>query len=180
MKQFQLEFDEAGAIAYWTLSGKAMLGITEEESLYKLLNYTLITRDQTILQNWQPYLYFLMQGLNKLPPFRGTVYRGLKGRLTKMSNQYVVGNEIVWIAVTSTSKRQTVTKAFFTGTGEATWLMIHVKDGKDIKDLSLIPNEDEVLLPPNTRVKVLEIISANAKIMMGLPDNVDGIVLQQL
>jgi len=90
--------------------------------------------------------------------------------LTKISNQYFTDNEIVWIAVTGTSKNQTVPRKFI-GNGEGTMMIIHVIAGKAIKKLSLISNEDEVLLPPNTCVKVVSCSTIG---------NVDEIVLQQL
>jgi len=167
--KYNLDICEAGAIAYWTMSEQPIRR-PEAETLYKVLNSTLITRDQTILQKWQPFLYYLMKGLSKLPSFNGLAYRGLKGRLTKISNQYFINNEIVWIAFTSTSKKQEIPYRFI-GNGEGTMMVIQVIDGKEIKDLSLISHEDEVLLAPNTRVKVVEIYNN---------DNIDVIMLQQL
>jgi len=111
--------------------------------------------------------------------FKGTVYRGVKGQLTKISTQYVIGNDITWITVTSTSKNSRV-KDLFSGDNNATWMMIQVTDGRDISSLSLFPSEEEVLLPPNTRVRVKEIVGVDVKKFLGLPENVDAIILEQL
>jgi len=64
---YKLSNYEAGAIVYWTISAETTLKMVDNDlSLFKKLNQTLITRDQTVLKCWQPFLYFLIQGLNKV------------------------------------------------------------------------------------------------------------------
>eukprot|EP01124_Arcella_intermedia_P033529 TRINITY_DN805_c0_g1_i1.p1 TRINITY_DN805_c0_g1~~TRINITY_DN805_c0_g1_i1.p1 ORF type:complete len:550 (-),score=121.91 TRINITY_DN805_c0_g1_i1:17-1666(-) len=154
--------DEACAIIYWTLEARFHLSIDSSFSIHKLLNECIITRNEEQIEPWKPYLYWLTQGLQKVierSPFEGRVYRGIKA---KVSSHYKVGNRIVWITPTSTSKVIKEMKKFTSKT-DSTMFFISVLRGADISKLSLFPNEQEILLLPNTIVKVEDVLTAKMR-----------------
>jgi len=173
MLTYNLSPNEAGAIIYWTICGKKHLSIDKKESVYKLLNDSLLTRIDKLVNAWKPYIYFLLKGLDKMPTFTGNVYRGISEKITTSSTQYFVGNHLIWITVTATSKNIITRDSFTAESPSKTWVTIYVKNAKVIESLSLYPNEAEVLLPPNTHLVVKEK-------MFDIPDSVDGFVLEHL
>lgn len=123
---------------------------TAESFLYKLVNSSLRNNDMTKIDTLGPFCYLLYHRL-RLDRVRGDqiLYRGMD--LTdEMVNEYkqATGQEITWSAFTSTSKDRRVAEAYTTNT----LCIISSKDSwrpqKDISQLSLYPDEQEVLLAP--------------------------------
>jgi len=134
----------------------------------------------TQLNNWIPFIYFLICGLNKLENTNTTVYRALDKPLSQLSKQYQLGKSICWVSFTSTSLDKTIMNSFISkNKKEGTFLQINVIEGKDISEFSLFPNEKELLLLPNSQFVVDEVISSQMKKMMSLPDSIDWIILSQ-
>jgi hypothetical protein len=180
MSVHKLTEDEAGAIIYWTVSGSRNLHKDEKISIYSLLNKSLLTRTEELVKSWKPFLFYLLEGLKKMPTFTGPVYRGVSEKLSQKSNQYFVGNKIIWITGTSTSKKSEVRKSFAGGASQ-TWIIIDVKNGKSIESLSMFPGEEEVLLPPNTHLVVKENnITPKMRELIEFPPNCDVLYLEQL
>lgn len=58
-----------------------------------------------------PYLYHFLNALEKLPPFKGTVYRGTN-LLAEVKQLYLEQSPIHWSAFTSVSMNSKVAKEF--------------------------------------------------------------------
>lgn len=169
--------DETGAIVYYTTDA-TKFGGKREDSPYFKLNNTLAFRKDKELQDWKPFLHFLLSGLQKLPNFTGTVYRALDKSLSSLSKQYRAGSQVVWVAFTSTtkvrSKLESVKNLYFffffedtmlafSGQTEGTWMILSVCEGKDISSFSVYPNESEILLLPNSIFSVESTFTENQK-----------------
>ncbi len=103
-----------------------------------------------------------------------------------MSHLYAEGGFVWHNSVTSTTTDKDATLATF-GTGTSgnagTFIEMRVRNAREIVAFSAFPNEEELLLPPNTCTKVLVTLSsAKVALLQGfaaLPPNVDLIVLQE-
>jgi hypothetical protein len=95
------------------------------------------------------YRDFMNQALDKLPPFAGTVKRGVR-LTTKDLDGMTVGKEIVFRAFTSCTADMNLDE--FESDDR---LIIHSRNGRDISQLTSHPNEREVLFKAGSRYKVL-------------------------
>ncbi|CAF1086241.1 unnamed protein product [Adineta ricciae] len=113
------------------------------------LNSRLRAMDKEPLKPWFPYLKFFITALNKLPSFKGIVWRGISKK-----EDYNLGDiacQTRW-DITSTTKDLKVSELFF---GEAGILyVIKAVNGKDISKYSANPDEKEVILMPGTRIQL--------------------------
>uniref|UniRef100_A0A6B2KZ74 NAD(P)(+)--arginine ADP-ribosyltransferase n=1 Tax=Arcella intermedia TaxID=1963864 RepID=A0A6B2KZ74_9EUKA len=174
--KYNLTFEEAAAIVYYTADA-SIFGGTYLDNLYIILNQQLAQRQ--VDDNFKPFLYYLIRGLHKLPSFVGVVYRGVSKPITSLSAQYRVGNQIVWVAFTSTSKSRHIMHKFSKSqTSGGTWMQLKVNQGKDIAEFSLC-DEGEVLLMPNTYFILKEFLSVDMKELAGLPSDLDCLVMEQ-
>ena len=93
----------------------------------------------------------LLQALDKLPLYEGTVYRGIPASaLGTIQSKYRTGIEIWWSGFTSTSTDLAVGKSFAEGAGGII-LRVTLVDGRRIKEYSAVGTEDEILVRPNTK-----------------------------
>jgi len=175
MYEYGLSENEAGAITYYTSDAR---GIGQsQESPYRVLNPLLAQRDREPLEQWKDFLFFLLNGLKKLPDYKGKVWRGFDKPISQLSYQYRHGNTIIWVAVTSTTRNRNKMLEFAKPT-QGTLMQLNVTEGKDISFLSLYP-EEEILLPPNTYLVVDQILDNNMKELTNLPAKVDAVILSQ-
>eukprot|EP00750_Incisomonas_marina_P016157 INCI19027.1.p1 GENE.INCI19027.1~~INCI19027.1.p1 ORF type:complete len:1574 (-),score=205.88 INCI19027.1:21-4742(-) len=149
----KLDEDSYRAIVAYSMDN----GRDIHSNIYFALNNALRTRksDPAPFQCWQGFFFFLMQALDKLPMFRGTVYRGGNKGIDQgtVRQQYKLGRPIQWAAFSSTSRSAAAAKLFVTkDTGVI--FKISVVTGRDIGAYSYFPKESEVLLPPSTRFTV--------------------------
>jgi len=135
-----------------------------KENVYSLVNTELTFEGrQLTLISWKPYLYYLLNGISKIPKWNSTqdVYRGVSGDLTtKFSNKYQVGKRIVWYAFTSTSTKMEKIMAFLKPdiTKCSTIIIITQSfSGRKIQDISAHTKEEEVLFPPGSTFKITNI-----------------------
>jgi hypothetical protein len=100
------------------------------------------------------------------------VYRGIDKPLSQLPSDYYPGNEIIWASFTSaTTDGEVIQK--FSDKHEGTWMIIkNVTEGIQIP-FSLCPNENEVLLYPNTSVLVDNILTKDMKKLTKHPDRLD-------
>ncbi|CAF1532296.1 unnamed protein product [Adineta ricciae] len=130
--------DEFATIYLYTMTGS---GFSSR------LNGRLRAMDKDPLKPWFPYLKFFITALNKLPSFKGIVWRGVSKK-----EDYSLGDiacQTRW-DITSTTKDLKVSELFF---GEAGILyVIKAVNGKDISKYSANPDEKEVILMPGTRI----------------------------
>jgi len=104
-------------------------------------------------------MWLLMSGLRKCPrPPRTTIYRGIRG---DYSAQYRVDCEVTWKAFSSCSGIvATMENEEFLGKyGSRTQFDIYctTNRARSIKHMSAVEKEDEILLPPNTKLRVISI-----------------------
>jgi hypothetical protein len=174
---FKLTENEVAAIVYYTVD-MCPLGGEWEDSPFRVLNSVLVTRKIKLIESWKPYIYYLLSGLNKLPPVQKIVYRAIDKSLSELSKQYSIGAKFCWIGFTSTSLDRKIVDSFI-GNKKGTFMLINVTEGKDISLFSIYP-EKEVLLLPNSQFIVDQILTDKMKLLMKLQSTVDGIILNQI
>eukprot|EP00961_Rhodomonas_salina_P178231 2403997-Rhodomonas_salina.1 len=156
----------------------------EERNVFYEYNRALRKRSPDQIQRWCDFSWFLVNALRKLPPVRAKVYRGVPERVLALSKNYVKDRNVVWISFTSTTLDRDGTMTSF-GEG-GTFVHIEAVDARDISELSMLPKEQELLLMPNARFRVQNVMNAEdaAKFTEAfggqLPANVDMILLQQV
>ena len=139
-----LTFDEILAIVSYTFDIGA-LG-PREDNLYFKLNQSLRKRNGNELIIWRDYIYYLLSALDKVPKYSGHVTRGIDIELPK--EKYSKNKNVVWNAFSSCSKKEEVAKSFLKNTGSL--FVLDIENGCLISEYSSIPNEDEVLILPNS------------------------------
>lgn len=127
---------------------------TQNTSFYSQLNHLLRSRARQMLKPFAPYLKLLLGGLQKLPRIETTVFRGIKGNV---SPSYKKGTKFVWWAVSSTTATIDCLSnpQFFGPSGERTLFTIAVKHAVDISRYSSLPSENELVLVPGSRMRVV-------------------------
>lgn len=154
--KYSLDMNEIFVILAYTfdlgLKGK------REDNLYFQLNFILRNRNADQLLLWRDYLYYLLNGLNKLPVFKGKVSRGIDVPLPK--DKYSKASSIVWNAFSSTSTSEQVAKNFIQSSGVL--FVLDITEGRLISEFSSIPSEDEVLLMPNSEWTVSLVLDTNS------------------
>jgi hypothetical protein len=102
----------------------------------------------------KPYMYYVITGLSRLPQLSAlTGYRGIPSTCVDLVREkYVPGTVVHWSGFTSVSKSLGVAREFAGPEGVIFRVQIH--DGRCVKDFSFLPNEDEILLSPNSKFVV--------------------------
>ena len=140
----------------------------DAESPYRKLNNSLsIDRNNRSLKKTRGFLFLLLQALRKLPhytPVNGVLYRGIRAHIQTEAdpefpnrNPYAAGNEKVWWTFTSTTDDLEATKRFI-GENESTLFTVSGKPwGYDISMFSDFPDEKEILLEPERKLKIASV-----------------------
>ena len=157
MKKFKeiqtLTVDEAAAVYMYT----------QNTALYIQVNYALRVLDREAIKPFFPYIRLLLDGLHNLPLETRTVYRGVKPQSGSLHDieffkkAYDVDTEFVWWAFTSsTGNISTLSKILFHGDeGDRIKFIITTRSAIDIRVYSAFPNEDERIIMPGTKFKVI-------------------------
>eukprot|EP00759_Apiculatamorpha_spiralis_P015855 PhF_6_TR2235/c3_g9_i1/m.3774 len=129
------------------------------------------------LRRYSGYMYFLLRALKKLPKHnlrQSQLYRGID---VDLREQYRGAEFIRWHAFSSTTASASMVKKFinssstFINTSIAkptgTIFLVRSHFGSHIKDFSAFPVENEVLLPPNTLLRISGAISESTKELIG-------------
>ncbi|CAF1282220.1 unnamed protein product [Adineta ricciae] len=155
-----LTSDESASIMLYSLEWDP-----RETSFYIILNNTLRTEDQEQLKPWNLYLKLFICALEKLPPVSKTIYRGVK---MDLSAQYPKDKVFVWWAFSScTSSIQVLQSEQFLGkTGTRTLFNIDCSSGKDIREHSFFPTEDEVLLIAARKFQVVSCLDSGNELFI--------------
>ena len=131
--------DESVAIYVYTIP---------DISFFRSLNEALRNEDRNALKPWFSFLKLFITALEKLPSVKTTVWRGINFDDTLT----FVDDEIhIWWSFNSCSVDVSVVKPFLGDCG--TLFAIEVINGKNIAEFSAIPDEQEVVLMPGTRIK---------------------------
>ena len=104
--------------------------------------------------------FFFLQGMQKLPDYKGVVWRGYPDKDTTLV-QYKLGRPIQWGAFSSTSTESTTARAF-TDKDSGVIFKLTVLSGKVIQAYSYFPSEDEVLISPQARFVVISALYVGA------------------
>jgi hypothetical protein len=139
-----------------------LMKYSEEDTkpaLYADLNACCYNRDRTKMTPYAQFVWLLMHAMRALEPYPqiATVFRGVKRNLSSI---YVKGRELTWHGFASCTKSMGVLmNPQFCGPGGArTIFVIALTQGqaREITRYSLNAHEDEVLLPPGCRFRVMD------------------------
>lgn len=145
-KPHALSEDEASSIFVYT--GNA---------LYSSLNKSLRDAARVSIQKYFAYLRLFLAAHDKLPDRPAIVYRGISKDLSSI---YKEGADIAWYSVSSCSSNKNVAVAFAGGRG--TLFCIETQTAKDIKMFSYYQSEDELVLAPGTKLKVVSVLKRSS------------------
>ena len=154
-----LSADEAGALTLYTM----------DSELFRTLNRLLRGHERAALRPHLSYLRLMLQAREKLPPFAGTVWRGVKG--VDLRGNFPEGKELYWWPFSSTTKRLSTLQSdeFLGATGVRTVFNIQVRTGVDIVRYSIYQqtaSEAEVLLYPGVKLKVVDSMDMGGGLFM--------------
>jgi hypothetical protein len=116
------------------------------------MNAALRSLDRSTVRPWRDYIWLLLKALQKLPPAPcDSVYRGMGVAVERLGRHYSKGCEFQWASFSSTTSHIDVLEAFVGPSGPRS--LFHLKLtaplARDIREFSLFPKENELLLPPN-------------------------------
>jgi len=137
-----IPINEAAAIYLYTMT----------IPLYGELNKALRNEDGSSLKRWFPYLKLLLTGLYKLPSLPCEVWRGVSN---VKASDFKENNIHTWWSITSCSKSDDFAGGFKCDKGVL--FCIDSAYGKDITSYSAIPNEQEIILMPGTKLRVTKV-----------------------
>ncbi|CAF1488396.1 unnamed protein product [Adineta ricciae] len=119
-------------------------------SFYRIFNQALRSENRSALVPWFSFLKLFHTALNKLPVVKGNIWRGLR---EDVSNMYYTGLELTWWSVNSCSLSINIIKHFLGPT--STLFLIEAENGRNMSGYTKFENENEVILPPGTRLRVV-------------------------
>ena len=142
-----LTIDEAAAVCAYTIGNGP----------HTVLNKLLWQENMSLLDPFMDYLWLLMHGLSKCPRLTiPLVYRGVRNGV---GSTYNVDDVITWCSFSScTTRAKALENDTFLGmSGERTefHITLTTNRARSIRHLSVMPDEEEILLPPNTRLRVM-------------------------
>lgn len=140
-----LSSDESAAIRLYTMEWPE-----PQPSFYTLLNQHLRSAKRKALTPWFLYLKLFLTALYKLPSFSGLIWRGSR---EDVKDQY--NDDCIWWGVSSCSETLSTTENFVGSVGKRTLFSIQCTTGKCIKNHSMIPVENEIILMPGTYLRVI-------------------------
>ena len=145
-------------------------------SVFAALNEALRSKVRAKCAPFRRYIWMLMHAMREAPAFEGpTVYRGVREDREDLRPTYKKGRTVTWHGFSScTSSLEVLQSEQFCGASEQrTLFIIALTQGRArwIADVSMVETEDEVLLPPNTRVRVDSTLDAgNGLVLVGLTE----------
>jgi hypothetical protein len=146
-----LTHDESASVLLYSMEWHP-----RDKSFYIILNNTLQSANRQLLQPWFLYLRLVLTSLAKLPSeaSRLTVYRGVKKDFSAL---YSTGSTVTWWAFSScaTSIDALNNEQFLGVNGTRTLFTIDCHSGKSIRNHTIYPEEEEVLLPPARQFQVM-------------------------
>ena len=155
---------EIAALALYTTEFYA------QSSVYGELNRLLRSKNRQELKPFVRYIWLLMWGLRKAPAFPGRmIYRGVKLNLSR-EYQDRCDRTVIWHQFSSCTCNVAVQNSdqFMGSQGERTLFSIELTTnrGRQVQEYSLLPDEQEVLLPPNSVFSVRGVFNAGNGLTM--------------
>jgi len=153
LNPYKLTKDESLAVVMYTHDLK-LHASTKGENFYFQLNEMFRRRMNNELEQWKGYLYYLMTALKKFPDKETIVYRGIpKSAEEKLRKEYKKNRPIHWSGLSSATEDISIAKSFTDINGIL--FKIHIYEGKAISNYSFAPSENEILLSPNMKFRVV-------------------------
>ena len=141
-----LTVEESAAIHLYTMQWSE-----PHLSLYTALNQKLRSKNRNTLVSWFLFLKLFFTALYKLPSFKGTIWRGVRGNL---SDQY--DEDHIWWGASSCTETMKTMEAFAGSEGVRTIFTIECITGKVIQKHSYFKEENEILLMPGSYFQVVD------------------------
>jgi hypothetical protein len=139
--------------------GMYTIELSGGDSPYRGCNSALRDCDPRKCKPFVPFIWHLLHAMAKCDRYDGNlVYRGIQGK--DLSAQHPRNSEIMWPSFSSCSSD--LPEHFIGSSGTRTMFNIELTSGRarSIAKFSLVPSEGEVLLPPNSRFKVMSHMNA--------------------
>ncbi|CAF1232127.1 unnamed protein product [Adineta steineri] len=141
--EYGLTPDESAAVYLYTMEWG-------ENSFNRVLNRALRAEDRSSLQPWFAYLKLFYVAVQKLPTIETNLWRGVPKDIT---TNFKKGDEFTWWTISSCSTSVNIIKDFLGP--DSTLFLIEAMNGKDVSSCTNYPNENEVILCPGTRFRVV-------------------------
>ena len=165
VKYTTLTLDECIAVVLYTIEEHP-----RETSLYYLMNAALRSKQRAEVWPWRDFIWLLLHALRKLPPVPALkiVFRGCTKAPSELGLELEAGFEFTWAGFSSTATTQGVMSTFVGQAGPRTLLTIALSEpvGRDVRDFSLFPKENEVLFPPNMCFEVVSHFDAGGGLII--------------
>lgn len=159
-----LNLDDNELMALYIYTSNIPNGKIEYQFYY---NFNIDLREATNVEEigiWKGYIFYLFNALRKFPNVNCIAYRGLKikeDEINIFTNKYLQGKYIEWGSFASTTTDSNISKDFSSGSEIPVIFIIKISNGKDIKNYSMFPQENEILLCPSTFLVTKEIYKEN-------------------
>lgn len=153
------------AIVLYTMEDVA----DREKSVYYILNKALRAKVRANVKPWRDYIWLLLNALKLLPAASSVmVFRGMKVGAETLGDDYANDEEFVWSGFSSTATTVDVMQTFMGTEGPRTLFTLELTEsvGRDLRDFSLFPSENEILLPPNMQFEVVSRFDAGNGLTM--------------
>lgn len=163
-KHPNISMDKCIAIVLYTMEE-----IPREDSLYYALNLALRNQMRNAVRPWREYVWLLLHALRELPPAAEMmVFRGCKTTPADLGLELTKGFDFTWSSFSSTATTQGVMQTFVGQSGPRTLMTIKMTEpvGRDVRDFSLHPGENEILFPPNMCFEVVDSFDAGSQLTM--------------
>ena len=135
--------DESAAIFLYTMEW-------DDDCFYRVINRALRAEDRSSIQPWFAYLKLFDTAIQKLPTVQKNVWRGVPDDISK---NFKKDEEFTWWTISSCSTMVGVIKDFLSP--DSTLFLIEAVNGKDIRGYTNFSDENEVILCPGTRLRVV-------------------------
>ena len=176
-KHPDMSIDKCTAIVLYTTEE-----FPRETSLYYVLNLALRNQMRHLVRPWRDYVWLLLHALRELPPSTDVfVFRGCKTTPADLGLELTKGFEFTWSAFSSTATTQGVMQTFVGQDGPRTLMTIKMTEqvGRDVRDFSVSPGENEILYPPNLCFEIVDSFDAGHGLIMvqcQQTETIDGIL----
>jgi hypothetical protein len=135
--------DESAAIFLYTMEWS-------ENSFYQVLNRALRSENRPALKPWFAHLKLFDTAVQKLPNLRANVWRGVTRDIAR---NYKKDDEFTWWSISSCSTSVNVINDFLGP--NSTLFLIEAVNGKAISSYTNYKGENEAVLCPGTRFRVV-------------------------
>jgi hypothetical protein len=129
---------------------------TCESCFYRQMNATLRDANRARVEPYFPYLRLFFSALPRLRGHRESLWRGVA---LDLRAQYPRGGTVVWWGVSSCTSKLSVARAFLGFSGRRTLFEITPLQAVGIRNFSAFTGEEEYILMPGTRLKVVDVKS---------------------